>query len=56
MKPIQVNHYRKENPLVFGNTEGTEHTIEGFLPIGGKYLNPASVANSHNIGVVTPDA
>ncbi|MBA7658883.1 hypothetical protein ES703_66844 [subsurface metagenome] len=56
VKAIEVNHHRQQNLLVFGNTKGTEDIIHHFLPVFGKELNPAGIADGHSVGVVTPDA
>ena len=41
-----MNHYRQQNPPVFGNTEGADNIIDGLLPVLGYFcIHPVSLTD-----------
>jgi len=52
-KTVHTDHYGARE--FFGNAEGQDVEVGGFLGGFGEELNPAGIAHRHGIGVIIPD-
>ena len=52
-KAVHADHHRKRE--LFGNPEGLDMHVAGFLVVFSVNLNPAAVALAHRVGMIVPD-